>query len=184
MQLAITLLVEIAIINIIFINISRIKFKKHEMLIFISVMWVIPFIIIYIGFEALGLPTIAINIIFVFIMAFTANSKIKNLPLSILYALSANLVFLLAGYISGTVMSFLIDPIRMRELIISNWLLYIASTTMFFPISYFLSRWLGIFIDKKLKIFTDALKRKFALYIIFGATITLALFFTTLFLSG
>lgn len=178
------MLIEILLMYIAFINLSKLRLEKQAVLIFIFITWAISLFILYIGSADLGFSTIALNVVFVLMMVITANRIIKNLPLSIFYALIAELVFLLTGSIAGTITDFFIDPINARELIINDWSLYIVSMVIYFPMNYLLSRWLGNLIEKKLKIFTDELKRKFAVYIIIGAIITLSLFFTNLFLPA
>jgi hypothetical protein len=60
-----------------------------------------------------------------------------------------------------------------RVLILNSWLLYILSLVPTFLISYFVSRHLGNFIYKKLSIFNESLKRKFATYLLIGTIITI-----------
>jgi two-component system sensor histidine kinase AgrC len=174
------LLIEIVLLYAAFLNISKIALKKHEVLISICVTEGVLCLIFYIGASEFGVLTIVANCIYVLIFTILAYIKIKNLPLSLVYALIADIITLLSGnIISVVIVAFGIS----RELTIGDPLLYFISIIIVFPINYFISLCLGNFIKKKLAVFNDILKKKFALYIILSAVFTFALFCVNNFLT-
>ena len=111
-------------------------------------------------------------------MALIANKKTKILALSILYGILASIVILLTGYLAGATVVFLTGTLD-DDVFYGN---YIWITLIFVVMAFFVSRWAGNFLHKKLRPFDDELKNRFAKYLIFGASITLALFFVDVFM--
>jgi two-component system sensor histidine kinase AgrC len=184
MQTVVIFFLEILICYIVFFNICKLDFKKPEIAAIILITYAAA-ALIFLNVQSLDISAIAANAVSVLIMVIGAYKKNKNLPLGILMALISNIVFLLSGTISGLALNFLFSPaVWPRESVIRTWWLYITGIAIFLPMAYFISRWLGNFINRKLNIFNEKLKKKFSIYLIIGTVITLVLFLTNMFLPG
>jgi len=129
----------------------------------------------------LEIAGIAINGIFIVIMTFAANRKIKILPLNILYSVLSSIVFLLAGALSGVVLRLVFEA-DLSESILNSSGLYILYTILAFFIAFCIARPVGNLLYRRIIPFDDVIKKKLATYILVGAAITLMLFLIQSFL--
>lgn len=131
--------------------------------------------------------SIIFNIILAILLTIIAYDKIKNFPLSALYAILTVIIILLSANLINIL-------ITLAHLVTQGYIgigrstvegsnLFLASyLILIFISSYVISRQYGHYLNKKISSFDEMLKRKLALYLLYGAAITLSVFFILTFL--
>jgi two-component system sensor histidine kinase AgrC len=131
------------------------------------------------------MDTIAVisNVFFVIIFSLTAYKKNRNLPVGILFALITVITTLLASLLASMLIDLVIfSRFVQRDEVLRNWLIYALYIALVLAAALPFSRLVGGFLSKKLSIFSEGLKRKFAIYINIGAFITAGIFIANIFL--
>jgi len=117
-------------------------------------------------------------------MSYTKN---KILPLCIVYAIFTVIIILLSANLAGVAISIAHIwtqghiPIG-RDAIENDTVLSAIYIGLIFSISYMISRKYGNFFHSKIRTFDDSLKKKLAQYLLYGAIITLVVYFVLIFL--
>ena len=179
--LTLALFIETVIFYSIFVTISKVKFHKAETLIIILVSYLL-FVLTALITPMPDIIGLKANIIFILIITFATNRKIKILSLSALYGILSSIVLLTSGYALGAVFRHIFEHVS-RDIVMNSWILYFLYTGISAGIALCIARLAGNFLHKKLFLFDDSTKRKLATYILVGAVITLILFFIITFLQ-
>ena len=103
------------------------------------------------------------------------------MPLNIFYAVFANIIYLLAGSLSGSIIAFIVGY-SSWDYMFESWILFVSYFIIAFILAFFISFKAGEILHQKLHRFDAVIKNKFAIYMTGGATITLVHFFINTFL--
>ena len=165
-----------------FKNVSHIAFYKIETFLSVMLMFIVSFALIYYAAAIGWMTPIMMNIANMLVMCSFASRKIRILPLCVVYGLITIIIILLAGYTAGVFFNFIFGPVQDRFYIheIMEIFLYILAVSI---LTYFISRWMGNYLHKKIHVFEDDIKKSFSIYLLFGACITLAMFFIKVFMQ-
>jgi len=171
------LIFEVILIFSIFIFISKLNFKKLDIFIilFITVVARVVLFIIFPNFEHYG---IHINVLYMIILTLAAKKKTNILLLSIFYAITTCIIYLLSGFSVGVIMRFAVGPIYVDYSVWWTVIYIVIGSCLSLTIAYIT----GILLYNKLYSFNESLKRRFANYLLFGAIITIGIFFINVFL--
>jgi len=181
MQTFILLSITVSIMCVVYFNISKIYYKKIEKIVFIISSILVSWIILDVNI--LNISNIFMIISLVIIMILFLYKKIKNISLSVFYSLITIIIYILNASITSFTMDIIFDPVTVaRENVINSWTLYLIYSCMELPMAYVFSRIIGNFINKKLNVLNESLRRKFCNYVIIGAFIAFALLISNVFL--
>jgi len=160
--------------------ISKIKFRKVES--FLIVGCIAIFVLLAkILIPIHGIAAIVANILIILVLSFASYRKNKNMQLSLFYGAITVIIFVFVGFTAGVAMQFIFEPIT-REFVLNELIPFSIYYTAIVVLVCLISKWLGDFLHKKIKTFDDELKKQFANYMLIGTAITLALFFSIVFL--
>ncbi len=166
----------VLLLYILLINVSGIKCTKSELLFIIIISQIVATVFSIIpNMEILGnLSVVVMMILFIY-------RKNKSIALSIVYSILVMILVISFNNVSEILTRHFFDagPTKTR----ANLAIYCFNYIITFILSFLSSVYLGNLFEKKLKIFSLDLKNKFSVYIICGAILTLALFYTNMFLS-
>ena len=164
-------MLEAPVLFIAFSNISKIKFGlKKTLLTILFIYTAIMLLSVYI-FPESYLTGIVGSIAYISIISLVANSIVKNLPLCFFYAVLSNIVFLLAGNVTGATLAAVFEGYNP-----GNHLWWFAFISLAIPLTFFISYVFGIFLKKRIKDLEDGLKKKLAIYMLAIASLTLVYF--------
>ena len=169
------------IFYIVFVNMSKIKFNWIEIIIAILLMAIASNAILFYNIFVIVPAQITMHFTSIFIMGIITNRKIKTISLSAVYGVTSSVIFLLAGFTSGIAFDFVFGPVD-TAFNVSNLVemaLYLAVVSLF---AFFISYLTGNYLHKSMHSFDEELKKRFAKYLLFGASVTLLLFFIKVFL--
>ena len=174
------------ILYVIFTNIRKNLLDRKEALIAIPIMTAISVVTI-IFVHAVALSAVIINSLHVVTLALLAHRKNKILSLSIVYGLLAVIISLMAANVTNVILSvvhILTDGFIDIGLdaVTGNIVMTIIYIIFVFVIGFAISKRPGIYLYKRLRPLDEELKRKLSIYILYGATITLGIFFVHTFL--
>jgi len=140
---------------------------------------------VFYSIPTMNIAAIITYVIFTPVITIAAYRKNGNLPLSALYAFFSGIIVLLAGNVARIPIGFLVEPMLeypMRENVLADITLYFAYISIVLVISFAVSRLAGNFLNDRMRLFDDYLRRKLAIYILGIAVIVLAIFFINTFL--
>ncbi|MCL2663440.1 MAG: GHKL domain-containing protein [Oscillospiraceae bacterium] len=164
-------LLEAPVLFIAFSNISKIKFGwKKTLLAIVFIYTSIVLLSVYI-FPESYLTGIVGSIAYISIISLIANSIAKNLPLCIFYAVLSNIVFLLAGNVTGAILAAVFESYNPGDWI--WWFIFVAFAI---PLTFFVSYIFGIFLKKRIIDLEDSIRKKLAIYMLALASMTLIYF--------
>jgi len=170
------ILLEVFAFYITFINVSKVKLKKVSTLLCLAILAVVLVAIPYFSFVYLpvneNIIAIIYHIIFVVVMATFAHKRIKIVRLNIFYGVLAKVIFLLARYTVAAMVNFTSGTVIIDAVVANHPLVTLFYSSVIVAICYLISRYTGIFLQDRLAQFNDTLKRKFASYLLVGASIT------------
>ena len=175
-----------AIPYVIFVNIRKSAYDIKEALLVIMAMTITG------GAAFILIPNAAVaaivgNIINTAIMTAASYIQIKLLPLSLVYAIFAIITMLFAANLASVILAIthILTQGRIpigRDAVTEDMMLSMVYIAIIFVAGYTISRISGHYLHKKISILDDTLKKKLANYLLYGAIITLGVFFTHTFL--
>ena len=171
-SILIALIIEISMLYILFIAISKIKFYRTEALFSIILVTISGIIANYF----VETTRFTINGIFILTITMIANKRIKNLQLCILYAVLSSIVSVLSGALSDTVLS-CVYRVDLSESISKSNELYILYTILTFAIAFCIAQLSGLLIHKRINRFDDHTKKKLVTYLLIVASFTIILYY-------
>jgi len=164
-------MLEAPVLFIAFLNISKIKLGwKRALLAILLIYTAITLLGVYV-FPESYLTGIVGSIAYISIISFIANSKEKNLPLCIFYAVLSNIIFLLAGNVTGAILAAVFESYNP-----GNHLWWFAFVALAIPLTFFISYIFGTFLKKGTKDLENGMKKKLAIYMLAIASMTLVYF--------
>jgi len=186
MTLSYFLLFEGILIYIIFANIRKSSVNALEALVVIVPMFTLVMFIFSLNF-AFGITAILGNGAYVIVMTLIMARKNKNINLSLVYAIFANVIVLLSGNLAGAVLTlaYFVFPdfiVIGRDGVIDSVVMSIAYAAIAFTIAFTVSRMLGCSFHARISTFDAQMQRKLVSLILPGAFITLGVFFVVVFL--
>ena len=186
MPLLLAVLLDCIVIYLAFINLKFASFKVIEAFPVILAMLAVGMLSFRLT-SVFGFSAIIANSAIVAILTIVTSIKTKTILINMIYAILAVMTALLAANVSGVILLLAGVALPMlgliyRDTVMSNLALSLIYTTIVFTISFGVSKKLGRYFYKQIAFFNEALKRRLAIYILFGALITLALFFINTFL--
>ena len=171
---------------LILINISRIKFTKID-----SIITFVLFTTTIRGMDFIPVNTDVSSTlthgVLIIIAFFITNRRLQIISLSMFYAVLMSAISLLAAQIASIVMIFSFAHLSglgaiTKDFVSSTWGLASLYVIIVFFLSFFTSNLCGRFLHKRLGTLDHLLKGKFSIYLLVGASLTLALFFITVLL--
>jgi len=173
------------IICIIYANITKSKLSTKEVIIIVTAISAANFITSTFipWFEV---STIAFNTIMVIILIIASCRRTKVHELSSVYAVFTTIIVLLSANLSGAIIT-LVHILTERRVPIGRvsvqndivmLTIYLCLT---FIIGFAITREYGNYLHEKIHNFDDSLKKKLAQYLLYGAIITLTVFFILIF---
>ena len=174
------------IIFMLYKNVSKRTFSANESLLIVLVVVMVN-IITYISIPLFEVGSIVSNIAFIILLTVASYRVVKILPLCAVYALFTVIISLLAGNLAGVLVALahIITEgnVPLRRFTVENDTVMLSIYLLLtFIIGYTISRKYGNYLQKETRTFDDSLKRKLAQYLLYGAVITLAVFFVLIFL--
>ena len=171
---------EAIIFLIVFLNLSKIKLELSKSFIAISAIYIVSVFVFSHAIPIWNLAAIAGNISMIAIMASIANTKIRNLPLSVLYAVLSNIIFLLAGNIIGVPILYIRSITE--DYVIHDFVLYVFYVLGVSVFAFAIAHLIGVFLERKISHFEEELKKKFSVYMLAAASVTLIYYFANSFI--
>jgi len=174
------------IICVIYVNITKNKLNAKEILLTLAGTTVAN-IVTTVFIPSFEIGTILFNAIVILLLVFVSYRRSKILSLCAVYAIFTVIISLLSANLSGVIITFAYmlteGSISVGRVGVQNdivmLLIYLGLTLL---ISYTISRKYGNYLHDKIRDFDDALKKKLAQYLLYGAIITLTVFFVLIFL--
>jgi len=166
---------------VVFANLSKVKFSWIEMISAILLMTFTSIIVFFYNLFVIAPTQIIIHITYMLVMGIITSRKMKIISLNAVYGITSSVIILLAGYTTGIAFDFIFGSVD-TTLNISNLVdatLYLIAVS---PLSLLISYLTGNYLHKSMRLFDEELKKRVAKYLLFGASVTLALFFIKAFL--
>jgi len=134
-----------------------------------------------------ALSAIISNTSLIIIMTVGTNIKVKLLSLSAVYAIFVLIIVLQATNLISASLSliYLVAPGFVpigRYAVMDSTIVQVVYIVLIFAVSYPVSKKLGRYLHSRISVYDEALKRKLSTYLLFGALVTLFVFFVHLFL--
>ena len=171
---------------VIFKNIRKNSFSLAE---FVCIMLVVSAanIVTFLLIPVFALSAITFNVICIAILTALSYVKIKVFPLCAVYAVLSVIILLFSANLVGALLTLAHIVTQGHILIgldavINDVILSTIYLTMMFAIGFTISFITGHYLNKKTSGFDNTLKSKWATYALYGAIITLGVFFTLTFL--
>ena len=177
METFLAIIPEMLCLWIIYINVTKRKFKIISTTIYLVILLSLS----YITVSILNLEIIGDTIFVVVLSIASYKNSNKIIAMCMMYALLSVLIFVVCGYTSGTIFSLIFN--MSTQSVRDNLGFYYLYFLMQIAISFVISRILGYFIHKKIEALTDILKQKLSVYIMIGAFITLLIYLSNIYLS-
>ncbi|MCL1988585.1 MAG: GHKL domain-containing protein [Firmicutes bacterium] len=179
-------LLEVFAFYITFINVSRVKLEIVRTVLCLAILAVTLVLVPYLSFLYLAINEniigIIYHIIFVVVMAMFTHKNIQIIRLNIFYGVLAKVIFLLARYTVAAMVNFTFAIITIDNVIAFHPFVTLSYSTVIVAICYLISKYTGKFLQARLVQFDDVLKRKFASYLLVGASITCVMLVVATFL--
>jgi len=173
-------------IYIIFANVRKRSLDGKETLIIIAILAFVSMLTI-VTINTFAIAAIIVNCAFAVILTLVGYRKNGILPLCAVYGMLTVIIFLLGANITNAVLSFVhiitsgLIPVGIDGIADST-IMAIIYYFLAFIIGYSISKKLGFYLHKRLLPLDETLTKKLSTYILYGAVITLGIFFVHTFL--
>jgi len=144
-------------------------------------------IILMIAIPHFAISAIVTNSIMAIIMAFIMQKKVNLFLLSVFYGVLSVIISLMAAQLSNALLGLLHLVITSyiplgRYAITNNWVMIVIYLVLLFVVSCIIAINIGIYLQKRIVTYDEIIKSKLAAYLMYGAVITLIVFFIHIFL--
>lgn len=171
--------------TVVLINFSKLKLSILNIVTIIIVLTLTGIVAFsFISINHIEFASLIANIVIIIALTIATQQSTRVASISIFYAVGSVLIILFSSSLSAQVMRIfgLFPMFHPRHYIGNNILLIILSLGVLFMLAYIISRYSGNIIYNKIEAFDISMKKRFANYMLGGATITLILFFIHTFL--
>lgn len=182
MPLPIAIVIDSLTLYIIFVLVRKSKFSFVEALIVVSSFATVA-IIVFRHVPEFGIAAIITNSLSVIILSIVSIRKTRPFLLSIAYAFMSSLILILSGNLSGATLSiiYLAAPGTIyigRDAILSSLVMSTIYTSIAFVFGFAIAYWFGRIFNAKLQPLDQGMKKRVSVFMFFGITIALLLFYT------